>query len=325
MGRGNNAQPDELNSVDWWRGVCADAHTATMRMREEMASGRMELGEAFAIACSMSWLVVARHMSRSMSKSDINVALTMDLSVGCLGHLVPGGLAQRHCSLVDGISPDGSNGRFPSEWKMNPIAHASRSGLFESLRFMLGCADRSLLSYYVDDVSATELATYNGCRESLRLLGPTANGDVMRSFGDGTVGIRRHPVVTASGLVDETKRRDCLAELFAQMDDVERKRWPKALQVFRCKQCRTDCASIPAWRSHKCGFSPQRMVVGTGGRIGSAFRCLLCPRINNKEDIGHNNIFQHMIDEHASDEGLPFEIVSVTVPGSRKRKRCDDQ
>jgi hypothetical protein len=270
MGRGNEAQHNELNSVDWWRTACVDARTAAMRMREEMASGRMELGEAFAIACSMSWLAVARRMLRSMTKSEINIVLTTRLSVARCSHLTPGGLAWRHRLALNGIGPDGVNGVFPSRWKMNPIVHVSRSGLVESLRFMLGCADRSLLSYYEEDLSATELAIYSGCRESLRLLGPDVNGNVMRSFhDDDPVGIRRHPVVFASG--------DCLEELFAQMDDTERRRWPKTLQVLRCKQCGTDCASVPAWRYHKCTSGPRQVVFDTGS-TGRVFYCRLCPR-----------------------------------------------
>jgi hypothetical protein len=185
---------------------------------------------------------------------------------------------------------------------------------------MLGCADRSLLSYYEEDVSATELAIYSGCRESLRLLGPDVNGNVMRSFhDDDAVGIRRHPVVIASGLA-----KDCLEELFAQMDGAERSRWPKTLQVLRCKQCGTDCASVPAWRSHKCTSAPRQVVFNTGS-TGRVFYCRLCPRIAADAKLSHDRIFQHVIDEHASDERLPFEIVSAMVPGSRKRKRCDDQ
>jgi hypothetical protein len=169
-------------------------------MREEIESGRMKLTEAFAIACSMSWLAVARRMLRSRSKSDINVALTTRVSMRCTSHLLPGGLAPRHGDIVDDCDPYGPKSMFHSSCKVNPIVHASQSGLVESLRFMLACADRFLISYYEGGVSSTELAAANGCSESLHLLGPTVNGDAMRSFRDGAVAIRRHPVVIASGL-----------------------------------------------------------------------------------------------------------------------------
>jgi hypothetical protein len=57
------------------------------------------------------------------------------------------------------------------------------------------------------------------------------------------------------------------------------------------------------------------MVFNTGCN-GRALYCLLCTRI-----FADDYIFQHIIDEHASEEGLPFDIVWATVPEYRKRKR----
>jgi hypothetical protein len=191
---------------------------------------------------------------------------------------------------------------------------------------MLGCADPTLLSYYHDDLSATEVATHAGCSVSLRLLGSMVNSNAMRSFEDGDAAkMRCHPVIIASGLANETKRRDCLAELFAQMDDAERKRWPMTLQVLQCKACGTRCASISAWRAHKCTDAVQRMVTVTGS-TGRMFRCLLCAARHwvIGPELAPGTVFQHIIDRHASDEKLPFTIVPMTVPEFRKRKR-DDQ
>jgi hypothetical protein len=64
----NNLRNVEVGSVHWWRAACADAHIATMQIREQIASGQMGTHKAFAIACSMSWLAIARRMSKSSQR-----------------------------------------------------------------------------------------------------------------------------------------------------------------------------------------------------------------------------------------------------------------